>query len=135
MTARRDPTQRRRSWIASGPSAHDVGADVELARSQAAELVRGVRESTGSRQLAVIDEVTSVGLQSQRNAGAAARAGQDPAGTFLDEGGASKEIATGMVDLRVALDRIDPDARAARPVGAHGRVRCRSCATTPWSGR
>ena len=43
--------------------------EAELLRTQATDLVRRVRESRGGRQLAVLDEVTSVGLDSQRNAG------------------------------------------------------------------
>jgi uncharacterized protein YaaN involved in tellurite resistance len=83
--------------------------EIELARSQAETLVRGVRESTGSRQLAVLDEVTSVGVESQRNAGRQLELVKTRLATFLDAGGASKDIALELVDLREALDRINPE--------------------------
>ena len=96
--------------------------EVEQAKRQVRDLVRSLRESTGGRELAVIDEITNTGMQAQRNAGRQLELAKTRLGTFLDEGGASKEIATGMVDLRVALNRIDPNLSRrgfwARTVGA-----------------
>jgi uncharacterized protein YaaN involved in tellurite resistance len=83
--------------------------EVEQVRRQAADLIREIRESTGSRQLAAIDEVTSVGLQSQRNAGRQLELVKTRMSTLLEQGGASKEIAGDLVGLRVALDRINPE--------------------------
>jgi uncharacterized protein YaaN involved in tellurite resistance len=97
-------------------------AEVEQVQRQARDLVNSLRESTGSRQLAVVDEITSTGVQAQRNAGRQLELAKTRLGTFLSEGGASKEIATGMVDLRVALNRIDPNLSRrglwARTIGA-----------------
>jgi len=97
-------------------------AEVEQAHHQARDLVNTLRDSAGSRQLAVVDEITSTGVQAQRNAGRQLELAKTRLGTFLSEGGASKEIATGMVDLRVALNRIDPNLSRrglwARTVGA-----------------
>ncbi|MFL6203800.1 MAG: toxic anion resistance protein [Acidimicrobiales bacterium] len=96
--------------------------EVELARARAADLVQGVRDATGSRQLAVLDEVSSVGLEAQRNAGRQLELVKTRLATFLDEDGASKAIATELIDLRGALDRINPDVERrslwARTVGA-----------------
>ena len=83
--------------------------EVEQAKRQARDLVRSLRDSTGGRGLAVIDEITNTGMQAQRSAGRQLELTKTRLGTFLDEGGASKEIATGMVDLRIALNRIDPN--------------------------
>jgi uncharacterized protein YaaN involved in tellurite resistance len=82
--------------------------EVENARQQVIDLVRGVRESTGSRQLAVIDDVTTVGLQSQRNAGRQLELVKTRLATLLDESGTSKEVGNDLVDLRNALDKINP---------------------------
>lgn len=96
--------------------------EVDEARRQAAELVRGVRESSGSKQLAVLDEVTSVGMQSQRNAGRQLELVKTRLAVFLNEGGASKSVATDLIDLRTALDRINPNFERrglfARTIGA-----------------
>jgi uncharacterized protein YaaN involved in tellurite resistance len=83
--------------------------EIELARTQAEALVRGVRTASGSRQLAVLDEVTSVGLESQRNAGRQLELVKTRLATFLDAGGASKDVALELIDLRGALDRINPE--------------------------
>ena len=93
----------------AGPPAGMSASDAEQAQRQARDLVRSLRESSGGRQLAVVDEITSSGVQSQRNAGRQLELVKTRLGTFVDEGGASKEIATGMVDLRLALNRIDPN--------------------------
>ena len=71
--------------------------------------MRGVRKSTGAQQLAVLDEVTTVGLESQRNAGRQLELVKTRLATFLDAGGASKDVALELVDLRGALDRINPE--------------------------
>jgi uncharacterized protein YaaN involved in tellurite resistance len=105
-----------------GPPNDMAQDEVEQARRQARELVQSLRDAAGSRQLAVVDEITSTGVQAQRNAGRQLELAKTRLGTFLSEGGASKEIATGMVDLRVALNRIDPNLTRrglwARTIGA-----------------
>ena len=83
--------------------------DREGARRQATELVQSVRDSKGSRQLAALDEVSGIGLHTQRNAGRQLELVKTRLATFLDEGGASKTIATDLVELRTALDRINPN--------------------------
>lgn len=96
--------------------------EVDDARRQAAELARGVRESRGSKQLAVLDEVTSVGMVSQRNAGRQLELVKTRLAVFLNEGGASKSVATDLIGLRVALDRINPNLERSglfsRTIGA-----------------
>ena len=83
--------------------------EIELAHKQAEALVRGVRKSTGAQQLAVLDEVTTVGLESQRNAGRQLELVKTRLATFVDAGGASKDVALELVELRGALDRINPE--------------------------
>jgi uncharacterized protein YaaN involved in tellurite resistance len=90
------------------PPATMSAEDVDLARRQAREMVRELRESTGARQMAVIDDVTSVGLHSQRNAGRQLELVKTRLSTLLDGGAAGREVATDLVDLRTALDRINP---------------------------
>jgi len=83
-------------------------SEVTEARRQASELVRYVRESGGADQLAAIDEVSSVGLKSQRNAGRQLELVRGRMSTLFDGGSGSKSLANELVNLRVALDRIDP---------------------------
>ena len=108
----RDHTQAVITVTPDGPAiapATMSADEIELARTQAEALVRGVRKSTGSRQLAVLDEVTSVGVESQRNAGRQLELVKTRLATFLDAGGASKDVALELVELRGALDRINPE--------------------------
>ena len=134
----RDPSQAvisvtpDRSAVAS---VDDVSGEIELARSQADDLVRGVRESTGRRQLAVLDEVTSVGVESQRNAGRQLELVKTRLATFLDEGGASKDVAARAGRPARRARPHQPGARAAQPLGSHGRRCSPSCVTTRWSDR
>ena len=108
--------------------------DVDLARQQASEMVREVRESSGSHQLAVIDDVTSVGLQSQRNAGRQLELVKTRLATLLDESGGSREVGSNLVDLRTALDRINPASKRAPGSDARSEP-SPSCATTQWCVR
>ncbi|HEY5422635.1 MAG TPA: toxic anion resistance protein [Ilumatobacteraceae bacterium] len=91
-------------------------SEVTEARRQASELVRYVRDSDGSDQLAAIDEVSSVGLKSQRNAGRQLELVRGRMATLLDSGSAGKSLANELVNLRVALDNIDPSS------GDHNRL-------------
>jgi len=75
-----------------------------------------VRDSDGSDQLAAIDEVSSVGLKSQRNAGRQLELVRGRMATLLDSGSAGKSLANELVNLRVALDNIDPSS------GDHNRL-------------
>ena len=104
-----------------GPPEGMSADEVEQAKRQAHELVRNLRELSGGRELAAIDDITNTGMQAQRNAGRQLELAKTRLGTFLDEGGASKEIATGMVDLRVASNRIDPNLGRRGFLSAHAR--------------
>ena len=95
--------------------------------------MRGVRKSTGAQQLAVLDEVTTVGLESQRNAGRQLELVKTRLATFLDEGGASKDVAARAGRPARRAGPHQPRARAAQPVGPHHRRFCPSCETTRWS--
>ena len=96
--------------------------EVELAQRQAIQLVQSVRDSRGSRQLAVLDEVSTVGVTSQRNAGRQLELVKTRMATLLDAGGSSRDVANGLIDLRVALDKISPHVASkslwSRTVGA-----------------
>jgi uncharacterized protein YaaN involved in tellurite resistance len=88
--------------------------EVAEVRRHAGELVRSVRESTGSRQLGALDEVGKIGLTSQRNAGRQLELVKARLSTLFDEGGASKEVASDLVELRLALDKINPSTERQR---------------------
>jgi uncharacterized protein YaaN involved in tellurite resistance len=77
-------------------------------KNQAAELVKRLGEVTGSKELELIDNLSNMGLQSQRSAANYLDLLKARVASFLDEGGPSREIANSLRDLRVALEEIDP---------------------------
>src|SRR4051794_21904075 len=102
-----EPTGRELTRAPAPPTTMSA-SEVAEAHRQASELVRSVRNSHGSDQLAAIDEVSSVGLKSQRNAGRQLELVRGRMATLFDGGSGSKSLANELVTLRVALDNIDP---------------------------
>src|SRR3954453_16473950 len=98
----------RELMLAPAPPKTMSASEVTEAHHQASELVRYVRDTDGSGQLAAIDEVSSVGLKSQRNAGRQLDLIRLRMSTLFDGGNGSKSLAKELVTLRVALDNIDP---------------------------
>ena len=85
-------------------------SDDEARRIQieAEEIVAQLGDAFGSREMELLDALTNVGSQAQRNAGDQLELLRSRIGTFLNAGGPSKEIADGLRDLRIALDEINP---------------------------
>jgi uncharacterized protein YaaN involved in tellurite resistance len=84
--------------------------EAQRLREVAAEAVAKLRDTGGSQELQAVDSITAVGTQAQRRAGGdlellRARVGEMMAG---DGEGAGGRIAHDLVDLRVALQQIDP---------------------------
>ena len=82
--------------------------EAEGVRSQAAELVEMLGDATGGKEMELLDRVTNVGLQVQRNAARQLDLLKTRTGTFLSEGGTSKDIADGLRNLRLTLNEINP---------------------------
>ena len=95
---------------AGGPAAPRALSDEEVQRvkSRAKELVQQLEDAAGSEQLELLDSVTNIGLQTQRDAARQLGLLKTRMGTFLNEGGSSAEIADGLRDLRIALNQINP---------------------------
>jgi uncharacterized protein YaaN involved in tellurite resistance len=82
--------------------------EVKKLNRQATDLVKQLGEVTGSKELALLDNMTNMGIQAQRNAAADLDLLKARVGTFLSEGGPSREIASSLTELRLSLDQIDP---------------------------
>lgn len=80
-------------------------------RNQAAELVKQLGEVTGSKELEIMDNMTNMGIQSQRNAANYLDLLKARVASFLDDGGPSREIANSLRDLRLSLEQIDPHGK------------------------
>jgi len=80
-------------------------------KNEANALVEQLRESTGSKELEILDNMSNTGMQAQRNAAGHLDLLKGRVSTFLADGGPSQEIAKSMQELRIALDQIDPHAK------------------------
>jgi uncharacterized protein YaaN involved in tellurite resistance len=79
-------------------------------REEAANLIKQLSVAGGSKELEILDDMSNMGIQSQRNAAGYLDLLKARVSTFLSDGGPSREIADSMRDLRIALDQIDPNA-------------------------
>ena len=89
-----------------GMSAHEA----DEIRRQAEQVVKQLGDLMGSKEMEIIDSMSSVGIQSQRTAAGYLDLLKGRVSVLLNEGGPSKDIANSMSDLRMALDQIDPNA-------------------------
>ena len=67
--------------------------EVERLRGEASELVEQLAQVSGSKELELLDNITNVGLATQRGAGSQMGLLNASVGSLLDEGGTSREIA------------------------------------------
>ena len=77
-------------------------------KGRALALVEELGEASGSRELELSDSLTSLGTQAQRTAGSELNLLRTRVGDMMTQGGPGEEIAKDMVDLRVALNSINP---------------------------
>ncbi|UCC16598.1 MAG: toxic anion resistance protein, partial [Dehalococcoidales bacterium] len=85
----------------------EESAEVE---EQALALVKQLGEANGSKEMELLDNMTNLGIHSQRTASSNLDLLRARVSGYLSEGGPSKEIASSMLDLRIVLDQIDPYA-------------------------
>ena len=85
--------------------------EVRQVQSEAEEIVARLGDASGSQEMETLDAITNVGLPVQRSAAGQLNLLRGRVGTFLSEGGTSKEIADRLRDLRLTLDEINPKAR------------------------
>ena len=82
--------------------------EAQLVQRQAEELVRRLEGAAGAQELELLDSVTNAGIEAERNAAGQLDLLKTRMGTFLDEGGTGGEIAEGLRDLRLTLNKINP---------------------------
>lgn len=103
-------------------------SDIKSIENQALTLVNQFGTVNGSKELELLDNLTNMGIQSQRAAAQNLDLLKARVSNLLAEGGPSREIANSMRDLRIALDSIDAHTtpksgwhRVARAVPFFGR--------------
>ena len=80
----------------------------EELKTKALALVTDLGEASGSRELELSDSITSLGIQAQRAAGGELDLLKTRVGDMLSQEGPSGKIANDLVELRVALNQINP---------------------------
>ena len=82
---------------------------VEL-NERASAIVGDLRNANGSKELQIIDAITAVGIQAQRHAAGDINLLRGRVGEMLssEKDGAATRITKDLVDLRLTLNRIDP---------------------------
>ena len=87
------------------------GVSDEEARALAAraqEVARQLEEASGSKEMEIVDAITTVGLQTQRQAASELVLLRTRVGDTLTKEGASDRLTRDLVDLRLALKQINP---------------------------
>ena len=110
------------------PPANMSDEDLERVQRQATEMIGRLKEATGSVEMELLDGVTNVGIQAQRDASGRLGLLNTRLSSYLGEGGTSKDIADGIRDLRLTLDRINPHELTES--GLRGRI----LSALPFSG-
>lgn len=82
--------------------------EAEELKARAREIARQLESASGSKEMEVVDSVTSVGIQAQRQAGAELELLRARVGEMLTREGPGGQVAKDLVDLRLTLNRINP---------------------------
>jgi uncharacterized protein YaaN involved in tellurite resistance len=82
--------------------------EAQQVRREASALVDQLAHASGSGEFELLDDISNVGLTAQQRAASQMGLLKTSIGSLLSEGGASKEIANGLRDLRLALNAVNP---------------------------
>lgn len=77
-------------------------------RARALGLANELAVAEGAKEMELIDSVTSLGMQAQRNGGSKMELLRVRVGDLISQSGSESEVASGLVDMRMALNEIDP---------------------------
>jgi uncharacterized protein YaaN involved in tellurite resistance len=77
-------------------------------RERASDLINQLEDARGSKALALIDRVTTVGLETQRRASAELDLLKTRMADLMSQEGSGAEISKDLVELRVVLNKINP---------------------------
>ncbi len=77
-------------------------------KNRATILAKQLEDASGSKELEMIDSISSLGVQAQRNAGTQLELLRTRVGEMLAQEGPSNEISKDLIELRAALNQINP---------------------------
>jgi len=90
------------------PPANVTAEEVEELKKRAAEVVQQLAEASGSKELALVDSITTVGVQAQRRAGGDLELLRARVGDMLHQDGPPGQVAQDLIGLRMTLNQINP---------------------------
>jgi uncharacterized protein YaaN involved in tellurite resistance len=82
--------------------------EVKELKNRSVDLVNQLENASGSKEMALIDRITSIGIQAQRRAGTDLDLLRTRVGDMLTQEGPGAQIAGDLVELRIALNAINP---------------------------
>lgn len=78
-------------------------------KSRCVDLVKQLEDSSGSKEMELMDSITNLGIQVQRSAAGEMVLLRTRVGDMLTRGGPGAQIAKDLTDVRLALNQINPD--------------------------
>lgn len=121
MEDRPDEQEEIKTLVPVGPQEIVIAGRGELAapqgmtaeeaqelKARAIEIASQLERASGSKEMEVIDSISSVGIQAQRQAGAELELLRAGVGEMFAREGAGGQVAKDLVDLRLTLDKINP---------------------------
>ena len=87
-------------------------------KQRSADIVSRLQEAAGSREMEIVDGIAAVGIQAQKQAGSQLQLLRVRVGDMLSDRGATGEITRHLEDLRLELNKINPNE-----VGRSGLMR------------
>jgi len=82
--------------------------EVQELQNRSVDLVNQLEKASGSEELALIDSITSIGIQTQRSSGHDLDLLRTRVGDMFTQEGPSAQISADLVELRMALNEINP---------------------------
>ena len=77
-------------------------------QAKAATAVKQLEAASGGKEMELVDSITAVGAQAQRHAGRELELLRARVGDMMTRGGPGDQISQDLLDLRLALDQINP---------------------------
>lgn len=82
--------------------------EVQELRARAVEVIELLEGASGSKEMELVDSITAVGIQAQRHAGTELELLRARVGDMLTGEGGGGQVTKDLVDLRLALNQINP---------------------------
>jgi len=102
------PTKKEIALMAHLMRRAGFGASYEELEARASEIVQQLAEASGSKELALVDSITTVGVQAQRRAGTDLELLRARVGDMLHQEGPPGQVAQDLIGLRMTLNQINP---------------------------